>query len=280
MMKSMMLSILILAVEIQAQDRTPTGFVYPTGTANLKVFAGFLALGCNGASDYPAGDYHLGADIAANVGTSVYAISDGTVVVKSYNGWEAGNVGLLIKHTLANGTDFYAVYGHIHTTLNSGDAVTAGMVIGTVGVVSTGDHLHFGLHPGIDIPSTNWGRIACSLWPDTNGLVEPLSWINNQHPKVNSISSNLNDVAKTELINRAARDSRFGAPVNGNLGFNPNWDPNWELRWLDFTFNSTATRSNMVVTIYHATNKQNPASRYVEFFDPDTNTWNGWTAAY
>ena len=184
-MKSMKLSILVLAVAIQAQDRTPTGFFYPTGKGNVRVSAGFLALGCNGAAHYTTGDYHLGADIRANAGDSVYAISDGTVMVKSFDGWEAGNVGLLVKHTLVNGTEFYAIYGHIHTTLNAGDPVTAGAAFATVGVVSTGNHLHFGIHPGLDVPSTYWGRIPCSLWPNTNGLIEPISWINTQHPRVN-----------------------------------------------------------------------------------------------
>lgn len=126
-----------------AQPQTPTGFYYPTGTSNLSTYAGWLARGskdksCNGGSDYLTDKYHLGKDIATTVGAPVYAISDGSIVYKSFNinnisGWGSGNIALVVKHKLSNGIEFLALYGHIRSSLKVGDAVTAGRPFATIG---------------------------------------------------------------------------------------------------------------------------------------------------
>lgn len=88
---------------------------------------------------------HRGVDIAAPVGTRVYAIADGQVIMARRNG-SAGNE-IRIKH--ANGIE--SRYLHMHNrTVKVGDKVRAGQLIGTVGNTgrSTGPHLHFELRIG------------------------------------------------------------------------------------------------------------------------------------
>ena len=76
---------------------------------------------------------------------------------------------------------------------------------------------------------------------------------------------------RTELIARAARDARFGEVVAGSSGADMNWDAGWELRWLDFHF-----AGDRRVRLYHAVSRTDPRARFVGFWDPDTNTWQGW----
>jgi hypothetical protein len=83
-----------------ALDKTATGFYYPTGTSALGSYAGWLAK----PPAYFDGYYHLGKDIAAPVGAGVYAVSSGTVVRVSYNGWGDGNVALLVRHRISDGS--------------------------------------------------------------------------------------------------------------------------------------------------------------------------------
>lgn len=88
---------------------------------------------------------HRGVDIAAPVGTRVYAIADGQVIMARRNG-SAGNE-IRIKH--ANGIE--SRYLHMHNrTVKVGDKVRAGQLIGTVGDTGrvTGPHLHFELRIG------------------------------------------------------------------------------------------------------------------------------------
>lgn len=88
---------------------------------------------------------HRGVDVAAPVGTRVYAIADGQVTMARRNG-SAGNE-IRIKH--ANGIE--SRYFHMHNrTVKVGDKVRAGQLIGTVGDTGrvTGPHLHFELRIG------------------------------------------------------------------------------------------------------------------------------------
>lgn len=83
---------------------------------------------------------HSGIDIAANMGTPIYAAYDGQVAWANYN-WSAGNwVG--IDH----GNGLYTIYMHMSAfKVSEGDYVKKGDVIGLVGSTgsSTGPHLHF-----------------------------------------------------------------------------------------------------------------------------------------
>ncbi len=167
-----------------ALDRTPTGFYYPTGTSNIGNYAEFLASGCKENNSYLPDKYHLGKDIKADVGDLVYAISDGQVVIPpSLNGWDAGNIGLVIKHKLSNGSEFLAVYGHIRSVFNQGDHVVAGDPFATIGPLENGSkpHLHFGIHPSLSIQSP-LGMMPCTSWPNSNGFIDPINWITTETP--------------------------------------------------------------------------------------------------
>lgn len=91
--------------------------------------------------------------------------------------WEYGNVGLLIKHTLSNGAEFLALYGHVTTELNVGDRVSGGVEIAKIGRSDGGNHLHFGVYPFTSLPPRSWGSLANSKWANTNGFVDPINWI-------------------------------------------------------------------------------------------------------
>ncbi|QQR82256.1 M23 family metallopeptidase [Candidatus Campbellbacteria bacterium] len=86
---------------------------------------------------------HNGIDIAAPVGTPVYASAAGEVIVSQSGGWNGGYGNyIVVKH--GNGTQ--TLYAHLSSTsVAVGDSVGQGDVIGAVGSTgrSTGAHLHF-----------------------------------------------------------------------------------------------------------------------------------------
>ena len=190
-----------------AQEPTPKGFYYPTGSRNFRISTPWLAADCDGSGGYITIDgdqkYHVGVDIVPTDrdridGSPVYAISDGLVVYRSdkpTSGWGDGNIALVIRHELSNGKPFFAVYGHIRSNLNEGERVYAGRSFGTIGPLfdekgTAIHHLHFGINLGLVNPRTeelveprtNLGIMSCSDWPDTNGFVDPVTWIETQKP--------------------------------------------------------------------------------------------------
>lgn len=85
--------------------------------------------------------FHNGVDIAASVGTPIYAPADGVVVVSNYT--STGGNQLVIKHDL-----YYTGYAHLNDKSVAIDQnVKKGQVIGHVGKTGavTGAHLHFTL---------------------------------------------------------------------------------------------------------------------------------------
>ncbi len=89
-----------------------------------------------------ASSNHKGIDIGASSGSSVVAAAGGTVVIATYSA-SAGNY-IMISH----GGGVYTVYMHLSSIgVSSGESVTRGSTIGTVGSTgySTGPHLHFGI---------------------------------------------------------------------------------------------------------------------------------------
>jgi murein DD-endopeptidase MepM/ murein hydrolase activator NlpD len=85
---------------------------------------------------------HQGLDLAAPLGTEVYAAGDG-IVTETGNDPIYGNY-IIIKH----GGDWASLYGHLQRIGTSLQAsVKSGMLIGCVGSTgqSTGPHLHFEL---------------------------------------------------------------------------------------------------------------------------------------
>jgi hypothetical protein len=163
--------------------QTSTGFYYPTGTSFFNNTCGtWLGRDPANGGCYFDGYYHIGFDIMADENSPVFPIADGIITHKSVNGWGTGNVGIVIKHKLSGGSEFSALYGHITTNLDVGDEVTGGVEFANIGYYSDGNHLHFGIHPGLTMPSTNWGLMPNSSWPDTNGFVDPINWIENNTP--------------------------------------------------------------------------------------------------
>lgn len=83
---------------------------------------------------------HNGIDIAAEMGTTITAAADGTVI---YAGWEGGyGNAIVIDHDGAVST----LYGHCSQIfVSNGQEVRRGQAIGAVGSTghSTGPHLHF-----------------------------------------------------------------------------------------------------------------------------------------
>ena len=78
--------------------------------------------------------------------------------------------------------------------------------------------------------------------------------------------------AQTDIQTRATKDARFVSMRPESFKKNLAWDANWELRWQDFTFSG-----GRLVTIWHATHRTVSSNRWVLFWDPDTNSWNGWS---
>ena len=91
---------------------------------------------------------HNGIDIAAPIGTPIYAAAEGTVLISKGSGWNGGYGDyIVIKHS--NGTQ--TLYGHMSATLISAGAhVSKGQQIGKMGSTgqSTGSHLHFEVRGG------------------------------------------------------------------------------------------------------------------------------------
>ena len=84
-------------------------------------------------------------------------------------------------------------------------------------------------------------------------------------------SEDADSQARREIAERAARDDRFVAVIEGSFGVDLTWDATWELRWLDATF--TGGRR---VRIWHAAWRDDRSIRYIGFWDPDTGGWRGW----
>jgi hypothetical protein len=168
--------------------RTSTGFFYPTGRDRFAFTCGtWLGKAINFGGCYFKDYYHIGYDIMESYGSPVYAISSGEVISRSDDAgsWGTGNSALYIKHTLSDGTQFVALYGHIHTSLNNGNRVSGGVEIGTIGDWGDGDHLHFGVRPGPDKPPAPTGMMShlTNTYPASNGFVDPIGWINTRTPK-------------------------------------------------------------------------------------------------
>lgn len=89
------------------------------------------------------GGKHYGIDIAAGLGTPIYAVDEG-VVTRSYHSSSYGNV-VFVKHP----NHFETVYAHLSKrNVKEGQSVKQGDIIGEMGSTgrSTGVHLHFEVH--------------------------------------------------------------------------------------------------------------------------------------
>jgi len=88
---------------------------------------------------------HRGIDIAAPIGTPVYAAAAGVV---TYSQWNSGGFGNLVEIRHADGT--LTLYAHNHRNLvRVGQYVQQGEQIAEMGSTgrSTGPHVHFEIRP-------------------------------------------------------------------------------------------------------------------------------------
>ncbi len=187
------------------QDRTETGFYYPTGTSELVGMADFLA-GTPGHRPYADGYLHLGWDIPGIRGeTKVSAIADGTVVEShmnvAYYGSDTGDPGgaVLVKHETSVGT-IYVLYGHVQPL--RGDAglpgrdaeLVAGKPFALVGPYHTrrgsADHLHFGIRRGAPDPQPYHGFAPVASPPNTFGWENPVAFIRTFSPSFQVTATN------------------------------------------------------------------------------------------
>ena len=187
--------VLMVSFQIGCAARQRIGsFDYPTGPYNsddYKQYAGWLD-GCDGNNSSNK-RCHLGIDIRANEAAEVYPISYGKIVDISTSGWNcrgsSENLGVVIKHVLEDGTEFLALYGHVRTNLAENDYVVPGKPFAAVGRWCNGTHLHFGIHPGLTMPVTNWGSLPCRKCTDNhNGFVDPLDFIRAHKPSVDGLT--------------------------------------------------------------------------------------------
>ncbi len=176
--------------------QTQTGFYYPTGTKNYGTSGGeWLGRDVKNGGKYTDGYYHLGKDIISPYDSPVYAIADGEIIKTSYGGWGDNNVGVFVKHTLNDGTQFMALYGHIKGNSIKGTIIKAGEPFAKIGywVINgkraSSDHLHFGIVPNTSFPKADnvkgigYGRAKNTNWEDKNNFTDPISWIENKVPK-------------------------------------------------------------------------------------------------
>jgi len=104
---------------------------------------------------YPVHASHLGIDIQSSSNSPVYALTDGVVAANWTDVSDPENKALWVRHNLPGGGTFYAVYGHVNSSLRTGTRVDAGKLIARIADQSN-PHLHLGIRPsGVTSP---WGR--------------------------------------------------------------------------------------------------------------------------
>lgn len=129
--------------DVAIQDRQKlahTPLVLPINIKDYTVSSGF---GTRIDPVYDTPKFHEGLDIAADMGTEIYATADGVIdFAGEKNGY--GNC-IDIDH----GNDYKTRYGHLSKILvKNGERVKRGTLIGLVGSTgkSTGPHLHYEVH--------------------------------------------------------------------------------------------------------------------------------------
>ncbi len=99
---------------------------------------------------YGGGEFHNGVDFAAPKGSPIYAVANGIVAEASYSD---NSLGYYVRLNHENG--YYTIYAHCNEIkVKKGDLVKRGDIIATVGSTgkSTGNHLHYEVHIGLDPP--------------------------------------------------------------------------------------------------------------------------------
>ena len=128
----------IFRTEIEREDRFNV-----FGKKNKTNFILISPISGSVTDSYNAKDKHFAIDIAAEEGTPVKAVADGTIIFSEWTS-TTGNV-IIIEHQ----NNLISVYKHnALSTKEQGDFVESGEVIatsGSTGELSSGPHLHFEL---------------------------------------------------------------------------------------------------------------------------------------
>lgn len=142
------------------------GWVDPLGGAGRFT----SAFGKRAAPIEGVGNFHEGVDIAAPLGTPVYAAAEGTVVFVGTGRYGLSGAVVAIRHTTSAGT-YLSTYNHFplsQAVVSEGQKVVAGQKIASVGNEgrSTGPHLHLGIR------ASN-GSSDSTDWP----VIDPVSFM-------------------------------------------------------------------------------------------------------
>lgn len=144
-------------------------------------------------------DRHEGIDLAAPTNTPIHAVYDGMVIKKSFSpsGW--GNY-IVLQHDI-NGFVWMSVYAHmvVQSTLNVGQAVAKGEVIGLVGSTgnSSGPHLH------LTFQAPGFGDNGGGFLPTVPDCFNPYPYIDFNTPNIASAGQKKYDLALYLRGNRA-----------------------------------------------------------------------------
>lgn len=136
----------IIIPDAELQISTPTKTVAginPAHHTDGPDYAGYYARPVSGGVRTQGLHGHNGIDIAAPIGTPIYASAPGKVILSSSGGWNGG-YGNLVIISHANGTQ--TVYSHNSKNLVTvGQTVARGEKIALMGATgkATGSHVHF-----------------------------------------------------------------------------------------------------------------------------------------
>ena len=122
------------------------------------------------SSSWPRG--HAGIDFDGSTGDPIYAATDGRVQYATYNYGGYGNLVMIMRK---DGTQ--TRYAHLDKiTVDKGDRVRAGDLIGTMGSTgdSSGAHLHFEVRVGVGLTPTNPSGLWTGSRPGLPG--KPPAW--------------------------------------------------------------------------------------------------------
>lgn len=111
--------------------------------------------------------YHTGIDIAAPIGRPVLAAADGVARAPVAGSW--AGVHVIVEHPNGDAT----LYAHLaHSTVQPGEPVRAGQVIGAIGMTGRtfGPHLHFEYYPSVRNAANPYTTSDPFTWMLTQGV--------------------------------------------------------------------------------------------------------------
>ena len=168
---------------------------------------------------------HLGVDLMTPVGTPVFAIGEGVVLLfrsnaSCYGGWctpcsDCPGQVLFVRHKRADGQEFIVQYGHIQNTqVAQWDLVAAGQQLAEVadydpckGGGGPCPHLHFGVWDGADFPPSPWGYGQRNKWEDA------FQYLSDNAPYSSLTPDGYFDAADCESLRGWARDPKTVDPI-------------------------------------------------------------------